>query len=102
MFNHLLQIGGSSIQNIIFIALILVIVFLLFSDVLKKSGSLKLTRPIIKSELTCSQCGFKFIRDFKEGDYISKEDSAKCQKCGGTMIITRIYTIETKKTKQSL
>jgi DNA-directed RNA polymerase subunit RPC12/RpoP len=99
MFNELLQIGGLSVQNIIFIALILVLVFLLFSDVLKKSGSLKFTRPTIKSELTCTQCGFKFIRDFKEDDYISKEESTKCQKCGGTMIITRIYMIETKKTK---
>ena len=99
MFNELLQVGELSVQNIIFIALILVLVFLLFSDVLKKSSSLKLMKPTIKSELTCTQCGFKFIRDFREGDYISKEDTTKCQKCGGTMIITRIYMVESKKTK---
>jgi len=95
----LLQIGGLSIQNIIFIALILVLVFLLFSDVLKRSGALKLTKPVIKTELTCKECGFKYIRDFREGDYISKEDPQKCQRCGGTMIVTKIYAVEVKKTK---
>ena len=100
MFTDIFQLGELTIQNIIFVTIILVLVFFLFSDMLKKSSAIKMTKPVIKTELTCLQCGFKYIRDFKEGDYISREDPTKCQKCGGTMVITRIYMVETKKSKQ--
>jgi len=99
MREFILLFGNIGIENIIFIVLILLIAFLLFGDMLKKSSTLKLAKPLIKTELVCTSCGLKVIRDFKEGDYISKEDDNKCKKCGGTLKIEKIYMIETKKTK---
>ncbi|HIQ13659.1 MAG TPA: hypothetical protein EYH44_04690 [Thermoprotei archaeon] len=61
-----------------------------------------LINPEIKVQLICKECGFKEIRDFREGDYISKEPDEKCEKCGGEKYIDIIYSIvKQEKTRQS-
>jgi len=70
---------------------------LIFGTSTARRRRLEFTKPIVKTELVCNKCGFKEVRDFKEGDYVSKKSSEKCKKCGGDMIVNLIYSIETAK-----
>ena len=54
----------------------------------------------IKTELICVSCGFKEIRKYREGDYISKISDEKCRKCGGNTKISLIYVVSQEHIKQ--
>ncbi len=59
------------------------------------------TGPLIRAftvstELTCTSCGFKEIREFSKGDYILKP-AGKCPRCGGERLITSIFREEGEK-----
>ncbi len=100
MINYIIYfIGDLSLSNVILMLLILFIIFLLFSDILKRSSAMKLSKPIIKTELICVRCGFKYVRNFKEDDFISKTTGEKCERCGGILRIYRIYSMEEKRVK---
>ncbi len=56
--------------------------------------------PVLRSfrvltEVSCSKCGFREVREFEEGDYIF-EEIGECPRCGGKRVITRIYREEAK------
>ena len=60
--------------------------------------------PVIRSfrvitEVSCEACGFREVREFREGDYIFKEVGA-CPKCGGKLVITSIYREEAPPTRR--
>ncbi len=47
----------------------------------------------VSTELTCSSCGFKEVRAFRQGDYVFKPAGA-CPRCGGERFITAIFREE--------
>jgi len=47
----------------------------------------------VLSVVLCSNCGFKVVRAFAEGDFVYKE-VGKCQQCSGTMRVDSIYAEE--------
>ncbi len=51
----------------------------------------------VLSVVICASCGFKVVRTFSVGDYVSK-DVGQCQQCKGTMRVDTVYAEETKKT----
>ncbi len=59
-------------------------------------------QPKVSTVIRCSKCGFETTREFKEGDYVLKEEES-CPKCKGP---TFIYTIfrepEEKKKKRRI
>jgi len=44
----------------------------------------------VLSQIVCASCGFKVIRAFNTGDYVSKE-VGQCQQCKGSMRVDLIY-----------
>lgn len=89
--NLLLQF--NNLELLILFVVTIMFFLILLSDIKKQGRRMILKNPEIKVQLLCEKCGFKEIRDFKEGDYISKKSGEKCEKCGGDMYIDIIYTI---------
>jgi len=50
----------------------------------------------VLSVVLCSNCGFKVVRAFGEGDFVYKE-VGKCQQCSGPMRVESIYAEEPAK-----
>lgn len=46
----------------------------------------------VLTELLCMECGERFSRPFKEGDYVGKISEEKCPKCQGYSSIAVIYS----------
>jgi hypothetical protein len=44
----------------------------------------------VLSQVLCASCGFKVVRTFNQGDYVSKE-VGQCQQCKGSMRVDLIY-----------
>ncbi|MHA1145471.1 MAG: hypothetical protein ACTSRW_12085 [Candidatus Helarchaeota archaeon] len=44
-----------------------------------------------------TECNFSQIREFKEGDYIYKIEDEKCNKCGSSLIVFRIFDTKLEK-----
>jgi hypothetical protein len=44
----------------------------------------------VLSQIVCASCGFKVIRAFNTGDYVTKE-VGQCQQCKGSMRVDMIY-----------
>ena len=44
----------------------------------------------VLSQVVCASCGFKVVRTFNLGDYVSKE-VGQCQQCKGSMRVDLIY-----------
>jgi hypothetical protein len=58
---------------------------------------LTIKEPSVLTSVVCQKCGFKNVRDFREGDYIFK-GIEPCPKCNEHMIVTSIYReVEEKK-----
>ena len=51
----------------------------------------------VLSIILCANCGFKVVRTFSVGDYVTKE-VGQCQQCKGSMRVDSIYSEEPKKT----
>nr|KXH74270.1 MAG: hypothetical protein AM325_12955 [Candidatus Thorarchaeota archaeon SMTZ1-45] len=49
--------------------------------------------PPTVTEIRCSSCDFKEIRDFQKGDYVLKAVEATCPKCQGAMTIEGVYMV---------
>jgi hypothetical protein len=49
----------------------------------------------VLSVVLCASCGFKVVRTFSQGDYVTKE-VGKCQQCQGSMRVDAIYAEEQK------
>lgn len=45
------------------------------------------------TEIRCSGCDFKEIRDYEKGDYILKPLEPKCPKCSEKMTIEGVYIV---------
>lgn len=52
----------------------------------------------VLSVVLCASCGFKVVRTFGVGDFVSK-DVGQCQQCKGTMRVDLIYSEEPKTKK---
>ena len=88
-----LTLQFNNFELLILFAVAIIFFFILLTDIKKQGKRMTLTTPEVKVQLLCEKCGFKEIRDFKEGDYISKKPGEKCEKCGGDMYIDIIYSI---------
>jgi hypothetical protein len=66
--------------------------FLLYQS-RRQATQVKIEIPKVMTTIECKNktCANKTIRDFQRGDYIFKEDSTACPKCGGKQMITAIY-----------
>jgi len=53
----------------------------------------------VLSQVVCAGCGFKVLRSFNTGDYVTKE-VGQCQQCKGSMRVDLIYA-ETPQPKKS-
>ena len=49
--------------------------------------------PPTVTEIRCSSCDFKEIRDFQKGDYVLKAVEANCPKCQSAMTIEGVYIV---------
>jgi len=58
----------------------------------RKRKEVKTTLPTV-TEIRCSGCDFKEIRDHEKGDYILKPLEANCPKCSGKMTIEGVYVV---------
>ena len=52
----------------------------------------------VLSQVICASCGFKVLRTFSTGDYVSKE-VGRCQQCKGKMQVDVIYAEDLKPKK---
>ena len=52
----------------------------------------------VLSQVVCASCGFKVLRTFNQGDYVSKE-VGQCQQCKGSMRVDLIYAEDTQPKK---
>lgn len=49
----------------------------------------------VLSQVICASCGFKVVRTFGTGDYVTKE-VGQCQQCKGSMRVDMIYAEDVK------
>jgi hypothetical protein len=49
--------------------------------------------PPTVTEIRCSSCDFKEIRDFQKGDYVLKAVETTCPKCQSSMTIEGVYIV---------
>jgi hypothetical protein len=49
--------------------------------------------PPTVTEIRCSSCDFKEIRDFKKGDYILMPVEDACPKCQSSMTVEGVYIV---------
>ena len=49
--------------------------------------------PPTVTEIRCSSCDFKEIRDFKKGDYVLMPVGDACPKCHSAMTIEGVYIV---------
>lgn len=49
--------------------------------------------PPTVTEIRCSSCDFKEIRDFKKGDYVLSPVEETCPKCQSAMTIEGVYIV---------
>jgi len=83
----------ESIDMFIVFTLAFLVIMLLLMTMSRQENKPRIIKPDIKTSLICKSCGTKTIREFREGDYISKEaDGEKCPRCGGPLIVDAIYT----------
>jgi len=87
-----LQVTSEDIMTLILLTLLMAFV-LAAMDVVRRRRRFRLELPRIKTELKCPSCGLKEVRDFKQGDYISKVTGERCKRCGGQLVVFAIYTI---------
>jgi hypothetical protein len=52
----------------------------------------------VLSQILCAGCGFKVLRTFSTGDYVTKE-VGQCQQCKGSMRVDLIYAEDIKPKK---
>lgn len=52
----------------------------------------------VLSVVLCANCGFKVVRTFSAGDYVTKE-VGQCQQCKGSMRVDTIYAEDIKPKK---
>jgi hypothetical protein len=52
----------------------------------------------VLSQILCAGCGFKVLRSFSTGDYVTKE-VGQCQQCKGSMRVDLIYAEDIKPKK---
>jgi hypothetical protein len=52
----------------------------------------------VLSVVLCANCGFKVVRTFSAGDYVTKE-VGQCQQCKGSMRVDLIYAEDLKPKK---
>jgi hypothetical protein len=52
----------------------------------------------VLSTVLCASCGYKVVRVFSVGDYVTKE-VGQCQQCKGSMRVDTIYAEDTKPKK---
>jgi len=49
--------------------------------------------PPTVTEIRCTNCDFKEIRDFQKGDYVLKPVEVTCPKCQSAMTIEGVYIV---------
>lgn len=98
----IMQIGNDWMNYILIGIMIIFVIFFTLTSQSQKNKRTVIKRPPVKTELICLECGLKEIREFKEGDYVSKITDEKCKRCGGLLKINLIYSIETKKEGKKL
>jgi hypothetical protein len=54
----------------------------------------------VLTTVLCASCGFKIVRGFSVGDYVTKE-VGQCQQCKGPMRVDVIYAEEPKTKKKT-
>ena len=98
----IMQIGSDWINYILIGMMLIFVIFFTLTSQSQKNKRMIVENPPIKTELICLGCGLKEIRDFKEGDYVGKVTDEKCRRCGNSLKINLIYSIETKKKRRKL
>jgi hypothetical protein len=61
----------------------------------RKMVSIQHLAARVLSVVLCSSCGFKVVRTFSSGDFVTKE-VGQCQQCKGPMRVDLIYADEQK------
>ena len=102
MIEGILQTGSDWMNYLLIGMMIIFVIFFTLTSQSQRNKRTIVEKPPVKTELICLKCGLKEVRDFKEGDYISKITNEKCKRCGGPLKINLIYSLETKKRKSKL
>ncbi len=83
---------APDVMTIVFLAIMAFIISYMVVTALKsRQEPVKLKRTI--TVIKCSSCDHEQSRDFKEGDFVGKEEG-QCPKCGGKLIVSAIYVEE--------
>ena len=64
--------------------------YMLFSTRNAKPKKMDVPQVNVVTILECPSCNLKRVRDFKRGDYVTKDDEA-CTRCEGNMTIIGIH-----------
>ncbi len=86
------QITAGILATIGVIAMALSL-FLLFQSRRQNAAAVKIEIPKVMTTIGCtnSGCNNKTVREFQRGDYVFKELTEACTKCGGHQMITAIF-----------
>ena len=67
------------VSNLLYLWLLLFILSIIFRIFRRRKKHTNPFEPArVKTILTCPNCNFKEIRDFKVGDYVFKEETCAC------------------------
>lgn len=83
---------GESVLNIVMGIAGLGIAAKVGYDMFRTRMSFKEETFEVLTELLCDECGEKFSRSFREGDYVGKPSEDKCPKCQSYSFVVAIYS----------
>jgi hypothetical protein len=88
--------GMSTTDVLSFLWSFIGLVIMSFGFALITAGKQKEKKPPppTVTEIRCSSCDFKEIRDFKKGDYVLMPTEDRCPKCQSSMTIEGVYIIK--------
>ena len=76
-------------QTLLYLWLLLIILSIIFRLFMRPKKYKNPFAPYrVQSIITCPNCNFKGIRDFKVGDYVFKDEPCAC---GGKRLISAIF-----------
>ncbi len=79
-------------MTVVFLAVMAFIIsYMVVAALRSRQEPVKLKRTV--TVLRCGSCGHEWSRDFREGDFVGREEG-ECPKCGGRLVVNAIYVEE--------
>jgi len=89
-----LSLDANTLYNIVMILIVIALIIYMYLESRPKKQQRE--EYVTRVLLQCLNCSYRLERDFEAGDFIGLE-KGKCPKCGGSLKVIGIYSVEKSK-----